>query len=121
MRRLHVICGAIVMLCLAAPAFAQTGRVGGVVKDTDGKPIKGATVKAQNPSASPSEFTATTDDRGEFRVYGLMPGEYVINGSVRAPTNIVVVNGLPAAPNAMPSDGYPPTFYPGTANANDAQ
>ena len=65
--------------------------------------------------------TATTDDRGEFRVYGLMPGEYVINGSVRAPTNFVVVNGLPSVPNAMPSDGYPPTFYPGTANANDAQ
>ncbi|MGH9240791.1 MAG: MSCRAMM family protein, partial [Vicinamibacterales bacterium] len=64
---------------------------------------------------------AITDDRGEFRVYGLMPGEYVINGSVRAPTNFVVVNGLPSASNAMPSDGYPPTFYPGTANANDAQ
>lgn len=64
--------------------------------------------------------TATTDDRGEFRVYGLMPGEYVINGFVRAPTSFVV-NGLPSPPNAMPSDGYPPTFYPGTANANDAQ
>ena len=65
--------------------------------------------------------TATTDDRGEFRVYGLMPGEYVVNGSVRPPTNFVIVNGLPSASNTMPSDGYPPTFYPGTANANDAQ
>jgi len=65
--------------------------------------------------------TATTDDRGEFRVYGLMPGEYVVNGSVRPPTNFIIVNGLPSASNTMPSDGYPPTFYPGTANANDAQ
>lgn len=76
MRRLHLFGAAIVMLCLASPAFAQTGRVGGVVKDTDGKPIKGATIKAQNPAASPSEFTATTDDRGRFSMIGLRSGTW---------------------------------------------
>jgi tetratricopeptide (TPR) repeat protein len=76
MRRLHLFCAAILTLCLAGPALAQTGRVGGVVKSTDGKPIKGATVKAQNPSASPSEFTATSDDKGRWSMIGLRSGTW---------------------------------------------
>jgi hypothetical protein len=76
MRRFYPICTVIVTLCLASPALAQTGRVGGVVKDTDGKPIKGATVKAVNPNASPSEFTASTDDRGRFSMIGLRSGTW---------------------------------------------
>lgn len=74
MRRLHLFFVVVMALCLAAPAFAQTGRVGGVVKSTDGKPIKGATVKAENPAASPSEFTATSDDRGRWSMIGLRSG-----------------------------------------------
>ena len=46
------------------PAAAQTGRIGGVVKDDKGQPIKGATVTAENPQASPPSFTTTTDDEG---------------------------------------------------------
>jgi tetratricopeptide (TPR) repeat protein len=76
MRRLHLIFAAIVTLCLAVPALAQTGRVGGVVKDTDGKPIKGATVKAENPGASPSEFTSTSDDKGRWSMIGLRSGNW---------------------------------------------
>jgi Flp pilus assembly protein TadD len=76
MRRLHLFHAAILMLCLAVPALAQTGRVGGVVKDTEGKPIKGASVKAVNPQASPSEFTATTDDKGRFSMIGLKSGNW---------------------------------------------
>ena len=58
----------------AASAAAQTGRVGGVVKDEAGQPIKGATVTAENPGASPSSFTATTDDKGRFSIIGLKTG-----------------------------------------------
>jgi Flp pilus assembly protein TadD len=76
MRGLHLFSVAIVTVCLAAPALAQTGRVGGVVKSTDGKPIKGATVKAQNPSVSPSEFTATSDDKGRWSIIGLRSGRW---------------------------------------------
>jgi hypothetical protein len=47
----------------ALPAVAQTGRIGGQIKDMNGQPLKGATVTAENPAASPSSFTATTDDR----------------------------------------------------------
>jgi tetratricopeptide (TPR) repeat protein len=76
MKRFHLFRVAIVTLCLATPAFAQTGRVGGVVKSTDGKPIKGATVKAQNPNFAPGEFTATSDDKGRWSIIGLRSGSW---------------------------------------------
>src|SRR4029078_7625399 len=60
----------------APSAAAQTGRVGGVVKDEAGNPIKGATVTAENPAASPSSFTATTDDNGRFSIIGLKSGQW---------------------------------------------
>lgn len=63
---------------LAASVAAQTGRVGGQVKDDQGNPIKGATVQADNPSASPSSFTATTDDKGRFSIIGLRSGLWTI-------------------------------------------
>jgi Flp pilus assembly protein TadD len=65
---------ALIITTFAAGASAQTGRVGGTVKDEGGQPIKGATVTAENPNASPSSFTATTDDRGRFSIIGLRSG-----------------------------------------------
>jgi predicted Zn-dependent protease len=102
MRRPHLFYAAIVTLCLAIPAFAQTGRVGGMVKDTEGKPIKGATVKAQNPSASPSEFTATTDDKGRFSMIGLRSGTWKF---------------IAEAPGFMPQEGSAPVRTIGAPNA----
>ena len=55
---------AIIVAALASSVSAQTGRVGGIVKDEAGQPLKGATITAENPNASPSSFTATTDDKG---------------------------------------------------------
>ena len=65
-----------VMTLLANAAHAQVGRVGGMVKDDDGNPIKGATITAENPNASPSSVTATTDDKGRFAVIGLRSGAW---------------------------------------------
>lgn len=76
MQRRHLYFATIIALCLALPALAQTGRVGGVVKSTEGKPIKGATVKAENPNASPAEFTATSDDKGRWSMIGLRSGNW---------------------------------------------
>jgi Flp pilus assembly protein TadD len=67
---------ALLVAALAGTAAAQTGRVGGVVKDEAGNPIKGATVTAENPNASPSSFTATTDDKGRFSIIGLKSGQW---------------------------------------------
>jgi tetratricopeptide (TPR) repeat protein len=63
----------------ALPAAAQTGRIGGVIKDaTNNQPLKGATVTAENPQASPSSFTATTDDKGRYSIIGLKTGTWKI-------------------------------------------
>lgn len=63
-------------LAVAIPASAQTGRVGGTVKDDTGQAIKGATITAENPNAAPNSFTATTDDKGRFAIIGLRPGQW---------------------------------------------
>ena len=67
---------ALFVVALAGTSAAQTGRVGGVVKDEQGNPIKGATITAENPAASPSSFTATTDDKGRFSIIGLKSGQW---------------------------------------------
>src|SRR6185503_14651710 len=54
-----------------------------------------------------------TDDRGEFRAYGLMPGEYVVSGIVRQPM-------AQGNPNDA-TEGYAPTYYPGTPNPAEAE
>ena len=66
MRRLQIIAAALMTLGFAAPAAAQ-GRVMGVVQDTNGRPIKGATIRATNPETSSREWTAATDDKGSLR------------------------------------------------------
>jgi tetratricopeptide (TPR) repeat protein len=63
------------------PALAQTGRIGGTIKDTNGQPIKGATVVAENPAAAPSSFTSTTDDKGRYSMIGLKSGTWKITAS----------------------------------------
>jgi Flp pilus assembly protein TadD len=65
----------------AMPAAAQTGRIGGTIKDDKGQPIKGATVLAENPSATPSSFTGTTDDKGRYSIIGMKSGMWKITAS----------------------------------------
>jgi len=83
MRDLKTLFGAaaVALVMTALPAAAQTGRIGGTVKDTNGQPIKGATVVAENPAAAPSSFTATTDDRGRYSMIGLKAGSWKVTAS----------------------------------------
>jgi predicted Zn-dependent protease len=73
LRLINVVVATVTILAWAVPVFAQA-RVGGVVKDVEGKPIRGATVKALNPNVTPGQFTATTDDKGRFAMIGLRSG-----------------------------------------------
>jgi tetratricopeptide (TPR) repeat protein len=59
----------------ASHAAAQIGRVGGVVKNEGGQPLKGATITADNVNIGQS-FTATTDDKGRFTILGLRAGQW---------------------------------------------
>ena len=67
---------ALLVVAFAGVAAAQTGRVGGTVKDEAGQPVNRATVTAENPNSSPSSFTATTDDKGRFSIIGLKTGQW---------------------------------------------
>jgi hypothetical protein len=97
----------------------------GRVFDEHGEPLAGARVTAlrrmprtaRAAAASPTAFltpagTAESNDLGEFRLFGLAPGEYLI-GAAAAPL---------MSERAMPRDTtIVPTYFPGTSDAAAAQ
>src|SRR5262245_9950639 len=50
-----------------------------------------------------------TDDLGQFRIYGLSPGDYYVSGSFSPPGE------------AAKAIGYPPVYYPNTPSAAEAR
>jgi hypothetical protein len=74
---------------------------------------------------------AQTNDLGQFRVYGLPPGDYYVSASLRSGGGLemmdmefMVASGgsTSAGPTASaPKSGYAPTYYPGTPNVAEAQ
>lgn len=73
-------------------AWAQ-GRAVGTVKDIGGKAIKGATVQASNPDASPAQFASATDDKGRWAMIGLKSGTW--HFTVEAPGYFTVETNAP--------------------------
>jgi hypothetical protein len=64
----------------AQDAATTTGMVRGVVRDqSSGEPLIGATVVATSPALQGTQ-AAISDDRGEYRLPGLPPGDYVLTG-----------------------------------------
>lgn len=123
MPRLRLIVAAIAVLVLAGPAFAQMAKATGTVKDTNGKPLKGATVRAVNHEASPPEITSTTDDKGRWAMIGLRSGPWTF--IVEAPgfnpvrtDSSVRVAGSPPMNFVLARDPGP---IPGTLDRNILQ
>lgn len=77
MRRFHFLVFAAASLWLVSTASAQTGRMAGTIRDSDGKPIKGAVVRAANDVVA-ARMTSTTDDKGRFAMIGLRSGQWTI-------------------------------------------
>ena len=77
MRNLALATAALILIVLTATsAAAQAARAVGTVRDTNGRPLKGATIRATNPDASPPEFTAVSDDKGRWAMIGLRSGTW---------------------------------------------
>ena len=76
MPRLATAVAVFVSVCLAAPVFAQTARAAGTVRDTGGKPLKGATIRAINKDAYPSQIASSSDDKGRWAMIGLRTGTW---------------------------------------------
>jgi tetratricopeptide (TPR) repeat protein len=72
----------------------------GTVKEITGKAIKGATVKATNPDASPAQFASATDDKGRWAMIGLKSGTW--HFTVEAPGYFTVETNAPVRVAAMP-------------------
>ena len=106
------------LIVSALPAAAQTGRVGGTIKDDKGQPIKGATVVAENPSSSPSSFTATTDDKGRFSIIGLRSGTWKITAS--APGFLPGGGNVPIRTIGAPNPPVDIVLAPGSAGPTGA-
>jgi hypothetical protein len=97
--------------------------VTGRLVDEDGEPVSGATVRllrqryvsGQRRLSSSVAAPDTTNDRGEFRIYGIPPGTYFLSGTQAEP-------GEPGRPpNGLDSRDAVTTFYPGTPSPDTAQ
>lgn len=64
------------VIWLATPADAQNARATGSVRDSSGKPIKGATIRAFNPEFGPRHVISTSDSKGRWGMLGLRVGTY---------------------------------------------
>jgi len=75
------------LLC-AATAWAGPASIQGIVKDAQGKPIKGADVRVESRDGKQLLNTAKTDAQGRYISQGLQPGLYrvslVVKGAVKA-------------------------------------
>src|SRR5216684_2080916 len=101
-------------------ALPRGAVITGRVLDEYGEPIADAQVMPMRNQFTPagrrpvpSGRPATTNDIGEFRLYGLAPGQYFISATYRQ-----MMLGPTVADD---SSGYAPTYYPGTANLAQAQ
>ena len=107
--------------------------ISGRIVDEFGDPLSDALVSAMRQTWSngrrrllPTGRTSQTNDLGQFRMYGLPPGEYYVSATLRN-TDIMMMDaalmGGPTsgASGSTPSSGYAPTYFPGTTTAANAQ
>jgi protocatechuate 3,4-dioxygenase beta subunit len=125
------------MMDKADIAMPRGGVISGRLIDEFGDPIADAVVNAMRSVWSggrrrlqPTGRTSMTNDLGQFRIYGLSPGDYYVSATFRGGDMMAMeiamaatmgggATGGPTGSN--PSSGYAPTYYPGTPNGAEAQ
>ena len=74
------VAAALAVLSLSTPAWAQTSRISGIVRDETGATIRGAIVRAETGGGrtfgSPLTLTTASDDRGRFVFVVSRSGEW---------------------------------------------
>jgi len=92
------------------------GVITGRVLDASGEPVPGVLVSAlrvMNNEAWSGSQGDTTDDRGDFRLYGLEPGEFYISASPEMGQAVEPMPGVKHSPVV--------TYYPGTTKTSEAE
>ena len=112
-------------------ALPRGSVLAGRVVDEFGDPVADANVSAMRMQymngrrrLMPAGRNATTNDLGQFRIFGLPPGEYYVSATLRSMDAMVfdmlgASAGGPVGSNQ--NSGYAATYYPGTANPSEAQ
>lgn len=102
-------------------ALPPGGVITGRILDEFGEPVSDVLVNAQrqqfiNGVRRPMSTGApsSSNDIGEFRIYGLAPGEYYVSASLRA----MNINPIEVSTDRS---GYAPTYYPSTTDVAAAQ
>ena len=109
---------AILLVGLQNPPSAHT--ISGRVSDVDRKPVVGVAVqlvRRMYQNGRPilvSVREATTDQSGEYRLETGSAGRYYLSASYRRGF------GINSTTYNVPEDGYPPIYYPGTADPRAA-
>jgi hypothetical protein len=115
-----------------ADVFLPRGSVlAGRVADEFGEPVAEAEVTAmrmqfQNGKRRlvPSGRNGITNDLGQFRIYGLPPGEYYVSAALRNMNSMVMdmlAGGATGPTGSNQNSGYAATYYPGTPSPAEAQ
>jgi hypothetical protein len=98
-------------------ALVEGGTISGLINDAEGKPAAGVPVAAMRltyrdgrrtmtPAPIRSAKAPETNDRGEYRLFGLSPGDYFVRAD---------------SPLTAPASSVPlRTFYPGAIHADRA-
>ncbi|MCU1283902.1 MAG: hypothetical protein JWO13_252 [Acidobacteriales bacterium] len=101
--------------------------VTGTVVDEFGEPIPGIEVhalRAADKRVASTQSTQTarvsiTNDLGQYRLFGLTPGEYYLSAVDTGSRELTAYSGESEATD-LPEPSYPPIFYPGTTQKQEA-
>lgn len=99
-------------------AMQRAGVVTGRILDEFGDPVTGVQVMPMRYAyingerrMQPSGLSGMTNDLGEYRIYGLTPGQYFVSATFRS-------FGFG---DTSDRSAYAPTYYPGTGSVAEAQ
>jgi hypothetical protein len=106
------------LLLRIPPAAVLSGRV----LDEDGRPVSGATVQllryhyTAGGADMESPYSATADDRGEYRIAAITPGRYYLSAN----RYVAPPQAAGRVHSTVVERGYGFTFHPGVERAADA-
>ena len=109
-----------------AIALPRGGVITGRVADDAGEPVAGLRVQVMRymygPGGRrllPASQGDSTDDQGNYRIYGLPPGDYYVSAASGPNVGMMMPDARLAAGDS--DQGFAPTYYPGTPSPADAQ
>jgi protocatechuate 3,4-dioxygenase beta subunit len=106
----------------------RTGAISGRILDADGDPISNVSVVVSpmraGKDARSQVVYASTNDRGEYRIFHIAPGEYRLSATYPPRGRLEGVRMQSAATasdaHAPGGEAYPTVYYPGLTDARQA-